>query len=119
MTKAEHTTSSEPIQQPQDSWLAITSLILGILGMAGFGFLTGVPAIVTGTIALGKKQANRGMSIAGIIMGIISTIISLLIVMALIAAVVFGVDAINGVEIPNYTPEDFMPSQDWVNSSRT
>lgn len=64
--------------QQQESSLSIVSLILGILSLTGFGFLLGIPAIITGGIALKKHQPGRGLSIAGIITGAISTLVSLL-----------------------------------------
>lgn len=74
------TAPAAPPPQQQESSLSIVSLILGILSLTGFGFVLGIPAIITGAIALKKHQPGRGLSIAGIITGAISTFVSLLII---------------------------------------
>ena len=55
--------------------LAITSLVLGILGVTCFGLLAGLPALVCGIVALtraGRRPAEyggKGFAVAGIVMG--------------------------------------------------
>lgn len=76
-------------------------LILGILGFAGFGCLTGVPAWVMGHNA--EKEINagiadpseRGLVVAGKILGMITTILTLLGICIFIAmfAGLFGLAA--------------------------
>jgi amino acid transporter len=94
MTK-EHSTQSvpAPAQAPAEegNGLAIASLVLGILSLTGFFIFTGVPAIITGIISLRKKQKERGMSIAGIIMGSIGTLLSFFFVLALIFIIGWGI----------------------------
>ena len=79
-----HTTPAPVPVQPTPtggtSGLPLTSLILGIVSILALGLLTGIPAIITGVIALRRKQADRGLSIAGIITGSIGTFFSLLVI---------------------------------------
>ena len=78
-----HTTPAPEPTQPATtgtSGLPLTSLILGIVSVLALGLLTGIPAIITGAIALRRKQADRGLSIAGIITGSIGTFFSLLVI---------------------------------------
>ena len=87
-----NTAQSPPQVTPEPgNGLAIASLVLGILSVTGFFILAGIPAIVTGIMSLRKKQQERGMSIAGIIMGSIGTLLSLLFILALIAIIVLGI----------------------------
>lgn len=97
------------------SGLAITSLVLGILSFTGFGLLTGVPAIITGIIALKKGQHERAMSIAGIILGSVATLLSLLFVGFLILMFAWGI--MNESSLPQPTPA---PNYEFpMESSRT
>jgi type IV pilus assembly protein PilA len=71
---------------------AVGSLILGILAMFPFGFLTGIPAIILGHLSrksiresLGRLR-GEGMALAGLIMGYISiAFIPVVLIMAAIA----------------------------------
>ncbi|MCL2370107.1 MAG: DUF4190 domain-containing protein [Firmicutes bacterium] len=64
----------------QKQGLAITSLILGIIGFVlmccGLGWIVGIPAIICGAMHL--KRNKSGMAVAGLIMGIIATVIGLI-----------------------------------------
>ena len=57
------------------SGLAITSLVLGILSMFCFGFLTAIPAIILGIMVLvmmskdARAKAGQGLAIAGLVTG--------------------------------------------------
>ncbi len=63
--------------------LAITSLVLGIVGITCLLFITGIPAIITGLMALNRARlqpaeyGGRGFAIAGIVMGAISILLTL------------------------------------------
>ncbi|HEY2953184.1 MAG TPA: DUF4190 domain-containing protein [Verrucomicrobiae bacterium] len=63
---------------PQKSGLAVTSLVLGILGVIGCTILTGIPAIITGHIAHSRAKrepglfGGAGMALGGLIMGYLS-----------------------------------------------
>lgn len=79
-----------PFQPPvagtggQNNTLAIVSLVCGILSICLCGFLTGVPAIITGFMAKNNADSNpamyggRGMAIAGMITGVIGTLFTVL-----------------------------------------
>ncbi len=59
-----------PVPQ-QSNALAIVSLVMGIVSLVGmccFGGFLGIPAIITGAIAL-KQDQSRGMAIAGMVLG--------------------------------------------------
>jgi Domain of unknown function (DUF4190) len=67
------------------SGLAIVSLICGI-GSVIFGPLTGIPAIITGHIALGKIKKSggvlqgRGLAITGLILGYVLTVLTVIVI---------------------------------------
>ena len=120
MTK-DTTPSPEPAPSTADTGtngLAIASLVLGIVSFTGFGPLTGVPAIITGFMALKKGQKERGMSIAGIVMGSIATLLTLLFIGFIILLILLGVMSDTGQgpsEYPMPMPGFDMPME----SSRT
>lgn len=67
---------------------AVWSLVLGILGLACCGFLTGIPALILGNSARKEIHAGHGtghgMATAGIVLGIIAIvwgIISLILIL--------------------------------------
>ena len=74
---------------PESNDLAIASLVLGVISLAGLGLLAGIPAVITGYLAL-RQPGARGMSIAGIIMGGISILLALVIGFVLLLFVVLG-----------------------------
>jgi hypothetical protein len=55
--------------------LSVASLVLGILSIFPFSFLTGIPAIITGAIALAQRRLGRGMAIAGVVLGSIGSVV--------------------------------------------
>jgi hypothetical protein len=81
--------TTQPTQH-SDEGLAVVSMVLGIISFTGPGLLTGIPAIITGAIALKKKQGSRGMSITGVVTGAVSTAFSLLVIAAIIWAFLWG-----------------------------
>lgn len=117
MTKDTPTTEPASISTSSENTngLAIASLVLGILSVTGFFIFTGIPAIITGIMSLRKKQKERGMSIAGIIMGSIGTLLSLLFILVLILVIVLGI--MNGSPIMQGEPSFNMDMP--VESSRT
>jgi type II secretory pathway pseudopilin PulG len=65
--------------------LSVASLVLGILAVFPFSFLTGIPAVITGAIALAQKRLGRGMAIAGVVLGVVgSFVIGVGLILALI-----------------------------------
>ncbi len=71
--------------------LAIASLILGILSVTVLFIISGIPAIITGILALRRGQKERAMSIAGIVLGSIGIVLSLLFILAIIFVVYLGI----------------------------
>jgi len=82
--------SAPSTPQTDTSALAIISAVLGIMSLTGPGLLLGIPAIITGAIALKKKQGERGLSITGLVTGIISTVISFLVIVGLVLLFIFA-----------------------------
>ena len=80
----------ETPKQPDNNGLAVASLVLGILSLTGMSILAGIPAIVTGAMAL-KNPASKSMSIAGMVMGGISVIFALIVLIFFV--VLFGLAA--------------------------
>jgi competence protein ComGC len=68
--------------------LAITSLILGLLSVVCFLFITGLPAIICGHIAYSRarrdptRYSGAGMAIAGLVLGYASIVLSVLLAAA-------------------------------------
>ena len=61
------------------SGLAMWSLILGILSLIGCAFLSGIPGVICGHVALGRKsragvQQGRGIAITGLVAGYAGTV---------------------------------------------
>jgi type II secretory pathway pseudopilin PulG len=71
--------------------LSLTSMILGILSLIMCSIFAGIPAVITGHIALGKTKKDpqtyggHGLAVAGLIMGYIS-IAMLVLVVPILAA---------------------------------
>jgi len=76
------------------SGLAIASLICGIVSIASCCLIIGIPAIITGHMALGRikisGQGGRGMALAGLIMGYVSIIATILFLLLGGLAYIFG-----------------------------
>jgi len=77
--------------------LAIWSLVLGILSLTCFSFLTGIPAVICGHVAQGKIRRSgglpggSGMALAGLITGYIS-----------IALAIFVLPILFSIALPNF-----------------
>jgi hypothetical protein len=76
-----------PLPTPAaSSGLATASLICGI-GSVFFGPIAGIPAIITGHLALGKIKKSggvlqgRGLAITGLILGYVFTVLSVIMIM--------------------------------------
>ena len=67
----------QEMQHPATSVLAIWSLVLGILGLALLGPITGIPAVICGHMARSRIRKSNGeltgsgMALAGLITGYI------------------------------------------------
>lgn len=77
---------SNPPAQPLKQGMAITSLVLGIVGCCVFPVLPSIAAAILGGIAMKKAKAEpheyggHGMALAGLILGIIGAVIGLIMV---------------------------------------
>ena len=94
----------------QSTGLAAASLVLVILSLTGFGLILGIPAIITGILALRRSDIDRGLSWTGIITGAISTVISLLVMLLFVILFIFAL--MSSQEIPEYyeeLPEETVP----------
>lgn len=109
--------ATPPVTSAQSNGLAIASLVLGILSLTGFLFLTGIPAIIIGIMSLRKGQTERGMSIAGIIMGSIGVLLSLLALICIIFLIALGImsESSGTPSVPSTDIQMHMP----IESSRT
>ena len=84
--------SITPTGQPakQQNGLAITSLVLGVLGMICFGPVTGIPAIICGHMARSRARrapaqfGGAGLALAGLILGYVSNVFIVAILAALL-----------------------------------
>jgi hypothetical protein len=87
------------VVRQQDESTAILSMVFGILSLAGFGILTGIPAIILGTTARrnirasGGRLSGDGMATAGIVLGWISCGIVILVVFVVFIVFVFAAAA--------------------------
>lgn len=78
------------MQPPQTNSMALTSMILGLLGVLGFSVLTSLPAIIFGHIARGQMrregcmQTGEGMALTGLITGYLVTILSILFIIGFV-----------------------------------
>jgi hypothetical protein len=65
---------------PETSKLAVASLILGIASFVCFSFVTGVPAVITGVLAIlliareGGRVKGMGLAVAGTVLGVLSVL---------------------------------------------
>lgn len=78
--------SLPPTPPKTNDGLSLTSLILGILSVIGCSIFSGIPAVITGHIALGRTKKDpaqyggRGLALAGLIMGYVSIALLVLLV---------------------------------------
>lgn len=107
MTKEDSTQTTPKATKQTDSGLAIVSMILGVVSLTGPGLILGIPAIVTGIIALKKDSANRAFSITGLITGIVSTVISLLLLILGIFLISWSIN-----HPQEFLPEEYYQMQD-------
>ena len=75
---------------------ATTSLVLGVVSMVCFGFLTGIPAIIVGIRARKEirlsqgRTSGDGLALGGIITGIIGSLLGLAVVALVIGVIAVG-----------------------------
>lgn len=82
--------------------MATASLILGIVSFVMCGIATGIPAIITGHMALGRIRASgargRELAIIGLCLGYVSSALTVLGIVAVIALGLFGTDFGSGFD---------------------
>lgn len=84
-------------ESPQSSSRATATLICGILSITCTGLVTGIPAIILGTMELKAIKAGRSPEIGGsitklgLILGAVGTLLSILALLAFIAIVALGI----------------------------
>ena len=86
--------AASPVQSgsPKTSTLAITSMVLGIVGILFFGIILGPLAIIFGSIAINRinekphELEGRGMAKAGIICGVIAVVIYIIAIIFIVSA---------------------------------
>ena len=90
-----------PVSQPQTAGLALASLVLGILSVTCLSILTGIPALILGSIALhqigssGGGVKGKSQALAGLIMGVISFALLPLVIAVLAVATSVTWPAVN------------------------
>lgn len=85
------------MEQTKTSVKAIWSLVLGLLSLMCLCFLTGIPAVILGHLALreirrsGGRVAGDGMAIVGLVIGYLSIAVSILMLVLFIVFIPRGV----------------------------
>jgi hypothetical protein len=80
-----------PPAKPENN-LSIVSLVLGILSLACLGFLSGIPAIITGHMAYNRSKkdparyGSAGTALAGLVLGYIGTALTTIALIAFAGA---------------------------------
>ena len=62
-------------EPPKTRKLSTASLVLGLLSLTPATFITGIPAIITGAVAIKQRRPGRGMAFTGLITGAFGTMI--------------------------------------------
>ena len=94
-------------QSTQKRWskLAVSALVIGILGIPLFGLVTGLIAVVVGCIALAclrSDQRGVGLAVGGIVLGI-ADFVGWMVVMFFLSDVLPGVGG--GVSLEEFEPD--------------
>lgn len=82
-----------PPQQQQGNGLAVSGMVLGIIGVVLFwipviGWILAILAIVFGGIGIAKANngaPGKGMAVAGLVLGIVSIALYVLVVVAVVS----------------------------------
>ncbi len=69
--------SAPPSPERKEDALAITSLVLGILGLCCCGLPTGIAAIICALVDRSRRGRFEGLGLAGFICGIIAAVMAL------------------------------------------
>ncbi len=77
-----------PPKKSNDDGLAITSLVLGILGLCCCGLPTGIASIICAIVDRNRRGRFEGLGLAGFICGVIACVLS--VISSIYSMVVFG-----------------------------
>jgi len=96
------------------SGMGVASLILGILSFLPFSVLTGIPAIITGHVAVAQNRQGKGLAISGLILGWLS-VIALVVVAAVM--LVKKPSATGGAATSTSAPTSYAPELEVISFS--
>jgi hypothetical protein len=65
----------KPAPAPKSKNLSVASLVLGIASLTPATFVTGIPAVICGAVALRQRRPGRRMAVAGIATGAFGTLV--------------------------------------------
>ena len=89
---------------PKTNGMAVASLVLGLVGLVACGFVTGIPAIITGFMGRTRiresngAETGEGLATAGIITGFVGTFLTGLAILAILAVTFLGTEATSKFE---------------------
>lgn len=88
--------------EEQKKVFAIISFVLSIVGVLanclGLGLLFGIAAIILGIVSIKKKEALKGLAIAGIVIGALVTFSGIVaVIVALLTGASVGIPMIAGI----------------------
>ena len=95
--------------QPTNS-MALTSMILGLLGLFVAWIFTAIPAVICGHIARkqirasGGLQTGDGMALTGLITGYLVIVLTILMVIGCVVFLFFVMDEVSSSSGPSYSP---------------
>lgn len=103
----EYTPTPYPTQ-PNRSWAAITSLVLGILNLCGWiipicGGLFGVLGVIFGI--LGLKSTQRGLAIAGIVLSALTLLLTIVLTIAGFSLASLGIVDMSNIDLNQWLPQ--------------
>jgi len=90
--------------------MALTSMILGLLGLFVAWIFTAIPAVICGHIARkqirasGGLQTGDGMALTGLITGYLVIVLTILMVIGLVVFLFFVMDEVSSSSGPSYSP---------------
>lgn len=90
MNQAPESMKSQP-PVPKTNGLAITSLVLGIIGFTCMGIITALPAIICGHVSLSQikrsegRETGQGMAITGLVLGYVGLFLTTIATIGLLA----------------------------------
>jgi hypothetical protein len=60
---------------PKTKSLSVASLVLGLASLTPATFITGIPAVISGAVALKQRRPGRGLALTGLVTGAFGTLI--------------------------------------------